>query len=41
MSPPAEEFIDPEELAGLIVYILKLQGRLFIKNFIILPPVDV
>ena len=41
MSPPVEEFIDPEELAGLIVYLLKLQGRLFIKNFIILPPVDV
>ena len=41
MSPPAEEFIDPEELAGLIVNMLKLRGRLFITNFIILPPVNV
>jgi 3-oxoacyl-[acyl-carrier protein] reductase len=41
IPPPVEEFIDPEELANLVVYILKLQGRLFIKNFTILPPVDV
>ena len=41
MSPPVEEFIDPEELAGLIVNMLKLRGRLFITNFIILPPVNV
>ena len=41
ISPPVERFIDPDELAGLIVYILKLQGRIFIKNFIILPSVDV
>jgi NAD(P)-dependent dehydrogenase (short-subunit alcohol dehydrogenase family) len=40
-SPPVEKFIDPDELAGLVVYILKLQGRIFIKNFIILPSVDV
>ena len=41
IPPPVEEFIDPEELANLVLYILKLQGRLFIKNFTILPPVDV
>lgn len=41
ISPPVEKFIDPDELAGLVVYLLKLRGRIFIKNFTILPSVDV
>ena len=41
ICPPVEEFMDPGELAELIVFLLKLRGRYFIKNFIILPEVDV
>jgi short-subunit dehydrogenase len=41
VCPPVEEFMDPGELAKLIVFLLKLRGRYFIKNFTILPEVDV
>ena len=41
ICPPVEEFMDPGELAELIVFLLKLRGRYFIKNFTILPEVDV
>ena len=41
ISPPVEKFMDPTELAELIVFLLHLRGRYFIKNFTILPEVDV
>ena len=41
ISPPVERFMDPAELADLIVFLLHLKGRYFIKNFTILPEVDV
>jgi short-subunit dehydrogenase len=41
ICPPVEEFMDPAELAELIVFLLYLRGRYFIKNFTILPEVDV
>jgi len=41
ISVPVEKFMDPDELASLIVFLLHLKGRYFIKNFTILPEVDV
>ena len=41
ISPPVEKFMDPVELSELIVFLLHLKGRYFIKNFTILPEVDV
>jgi NAD(P)-dependent dehydrogenase (short-subunit alcohol dehydrogenase family) len=41
ISPPVEKFMDPTELAELIVFLLHLKGRYFIKNFTILPEIDV
>jgi NAD(P)-dependent dehydrogenase (short-subunit alcohol dehydrogenase family) len=41
ISPPVERFMDPVELSELIVFLLHLKGRYFIKNFVILPEIDV
>ena len=41
ISPPVEKFMDPTELAELIVFLLYLKGRYFIKNCVILPEIDV